>query len=149
MTNDPIPRANPNIIRTMSLTAGVVSAVACGEVTGPTPVAEQEALPLDSASTAAIQVVLGDVPLRLGDAFGEAQEGRWFATLIDSMGFRIARGEFDTARWLGQQARLALADAAKFDPRGVGDADRTAILLALDETTKQLTTSRLRARGFR
>jgi hypothetical protein len=129
------------------MAASLAGVIACSEPTAPVVAAPEAATPVDAQSAMEVQVVLDDVPVRLPGAIpGHAARSRFHAALA-AVRHRVEVGRLDEATAVMSDVRAALAAAAELDASGEGDADRTAILLALDATSTRISNARRRAAG--
>jgi hypothetical protein len=85
-----------------------------------------------------MDAMLANIPIRIGKSFADQRTRTWFRSLIDSVDYYVMSGRLDSARFLAEQAQFALADAERFDPEGLGAAERATILAALNETRRRI-----------
>lgn len=102
---------------------------------------------LSVAAATAVQTVLADVEYRMTDAIEDATTRALFEQALVDMTSNIGVGLLDDAESNAFSARLALAHAAALDSDGTGDADRSAISLALDVANDEINKARQNAAG--
>ena len=102
---------------------------------------------LSVEAEAAVKTVLADVEYRIADAIEDATTRALFGHAIARLTTNIGAGQLDAAESSAFSARLALAQAAALDSDGTGDADRSAISLALDIANDEINKARLQAAG--
>jgi len=104
-------------------------------------------LALSVEAQAAVQTVLADVDYRIGDAIEDVATRAAFQTALVKLTSNLGAGMLDAAETEAFSARLALAQAAALDSDGTGDADRSAISLALDVANDEINKARQKAAG--
>ncbi|MEK7401877.1 MAG: hypothetical protein AABZ80_05885 [Gemmatimonadota bacterium] len=123
--------------------ATAVTALSCAD----TPTPPESPVVLNANATLAVNTVLGDVDLRMHEALESTNARARFRDAIAKLNTSLAVGRMDEAGRNLRDAREALSQAASMDTDGSGDADRTAILLALDVTTLEISNARRGAAG--
>ena len=104
-------------------------------------------LALSVEAAAAVQTVLADVEFRIGDAIEDATTRAMFEGELAKLTSNLSVGQLDAAETNAFSARLALARASTLDTDGTGDADRSAISLALDVANDEINKARQQAAG--
>ena len=102
---------------------------------------------LDAQAALAVKTVLADLDLRVPDALEDGTTRARFADALGKLNASLASGRLDDAERNAREARFALSRAAELDSDGSGDADRSAIVLALDVASQEITIARRGAAG--
>lgn len=140
----PPPRSSHSSgLRASVALAAVLTALSCTDA--PTP--PEAPLALSARSSSAIATVMGDVDLRAPDALEDMASRARFGEAIGKFGASLTAGRLDEAARNIIEARGALSHAADMDHDGSGDADRSAILLAIDVASLEITNARRSAAG--
>ena len=137
-------RSSPSTsVRFAVALAAALTALSCTDA--PTP--PEAPVELSARSSQAINIVLGDLDLRAPDALEDATSRSRFGEAIGKLGASLKAGRLDEAARNLRDARTVLSRAADLDTDGSGEADRTAILLALDVASTEITNARRGAAG--
>ena len=102
---------------------------------------------LSVEAAVAVQTVLADVEYRMADAIEDDATRALFEQSLAKLTSNLRAGQLDVAETNAFSARLALAHAAALDNDGTGDADRSAISLALDVANDEINKARQLAAG--
>jgi hypothetical protein len=148
-TRGEVERTPAGAVVGLSLGAALVVLIACTEPTAiERPARSGATMFLNATAAAAVRTVLADVSFRIGDAIEDGAARTHFEGALARLTDNIASGQLDSADAAISDARAALllATAADFD--GSGDADRTAIALAIGVATEEITNARLAAGGL-
>lgn len=136
------PRRSPKIF------VAALVALACTDApAGPELKLAGARLALSVEAAAAVQTVLADVEFRMGDAIEDRTTRVIFEEALARLTSNLGVGQLDAAETNAFSARLALAHAAALDTDGTGDADRSAISLALDVANDEINKARQQAAG--
>jgi len=144
----PLPRGAPRGSLSMGIRAAVLVlttlavALSCTDATTPSAPTM-----LNAHAALAVKTVLADLDLRVPDALEDATTRTRFADAIGKLNTNLAVGRLDAAERNAREAGYALSRAAELDSDGSGDADRSAIILALDVASQEITIARRGAAG--
>jgi hypothetical protein len=137
-----------NSLLLASLAAGLAALLSCAEPTAPSRALRRGApIHLNATAAAAVRTVLADVLFRIGDAIEDGAVRSRFDVAVERLTANIEAGLLDAAEQDAAAARGALGDAATLDADGSGDADRSAIVLALNVANEEINNARLTAAG--
>jgi len=142
------PRGSPPGVRGPAFLLASMIALSCTDApTAPAVTRGAPPVMLDATAAFAVQTVLGDVGVRVPDALEDAATRARFAEALDRLRANLAAGLLDDAEKGAADARAALTRAAELDNDGTGDADRSAIILALEVANQEITNARRTAAG--
>ena len=108
---------------------------------------EHPPIVLGATAALAVETVLADAAFRGGYAMEDAATRERFTDALGRLAAGVAAGQLDDAEKGAADARAALTRAAALDDDGSGDADRMAIVLALDVANQEITNARRTAAG--
>ena len=140
----------PHSLVMASLAAGLAATLSCTDApTAPANIRNGTPVFLNATAAAAVRTVLADIAFRVDDAIEDAAVRASFATALTALASRVEAGLLDDADQCAANARAALSQAASQDGDGSGDADRSAIGLALDVAAEEIQNARLAAGGVK
>lgn len=144
------PRPPSNAYVRVMFFASLFVCLSCGDAPTSSSGAEMRRVTrpqLSIEAADAVALVLADVPARTSDAMEDGDARSQFNAALDLMNARLRDGLLDAAEQCATDARAAIKLAADRDADGSGDADRSAISLALDFATEEINNARLIAAG--